>query len=309
MDIITWFIYNSTWHRVGDATLFPNNHMILEIVDGEMQNEGLRGNTVEIIAGGQEGMVKWLKNNDLRLNNRRDPAAKSIVGTVEYTSELTKEQKEIINLAFGSLSQEALKDADGNEARVTVAPCAINNHTLTDINNLIGDIEPNMKPWIMIVDSGDADISALLSVEDFKIQQTKMNNSVSISYMMEGGRSGSGYIMAILLPDLQAEMLLVILNTKRRGAMAGEDSKMQKYIMGNYPIMPLPEFRKRHDWMRGKIAEHQANPNLSVSSMAVELMFTELKHKIKDKDPDVYNLSSSTYDDTRLMKIIKEMHK
>jgi hypothetical protein len=34
-----------------------------------------------------------------------------------------------------------------------------------------------------------------------------------------------------------------------------------------------------------------------------------LKHKIKDKDPDVYNLSSSTYDDTRLMKIIKEMHK
>jgi len=258
-----------------------------------LQKEQDNQDATEIISGGQEGMMKYLKNHGLRLNNERDPASRSKVGSItKLDVPKNQEEKDWFNMAFDSLSKGqsvSTNDSGYSGAAVTVVPWAINNHTRIDITDLLGKLEVTLKPWIIVVDSGGGDISALMDINEFKIQQTKMNNAVSISHMMEGGRSGAGYIMVILLPDLQADMLVEILDKTRRGAMMGEDSRMVKYIMNEYPIVPLPEFKKRHDWMRSKIAEHTASPNKIQHTDPEALMFEELKTKIQNKHPDVYD--------------------
>lgn len=308
--VTTWYVVRDNtddFEMWGRALLFENNHMIL-YKDWHNQDP------TEIISGGQEGMMKYLKNHGLRLNNERDPSSRSKVGSITKLDMPNQETKERFNMAFDSLSKGqsvSTNDSGYSGAAITVVPWTINNHTRIDITDLLGKLEVTLKPWIIVVDSGGGDISALLDINEFKTQQTKMNNSVSISHMMEGGRSGAGYIMVILLPDLQADMLVEILNKPRRGAMMGEDSKMVKYIMNEYPMVPLPEFKKRHDWMRSKIAEHTASPNKIQNIDPESLMFEELKTKIQNKSPDVYDLSPliKTYDDTKLMKLIEQMHK
>jgi len=290
LNIINWKIYGPPsphqGNEIGDATLFDTNLMVLSIQYGH--NATFDEKT--IVSGGQDGMLKWLKRNELTLKYPQ----------ITTTDKPNDTQESLLRLGLTGQPKHKIQDGDGNNLTITI-PWSINNHGIMELSKYVGFIKPELKPWVVVV---DGDVAAFMHISDFK----KPHHGVTdydggghnfwIPFMMSGGRSHGGYIMVLYLPDLQSQMMVKALKSD----VEEEKTKILTYIMANFPTGPLPEFEDRMEWMT-----NHDDP---------DAMFNELQSLIRSKDPKVFNnnytldggyvVEGREYDDSAVWKNLEK---
>jgi len=225
MHIITFQVFsNEDTDPEGEALLFDTQLMVITLEDGK-----------KVISGGQDGMLKWLKNNDLFLK----------YPNIVRKDKPTDREDSMIRLGLTGQPKHKIQDDDGNNLTISI-PWSINNHGGLELTRYVGMIQPKLTPWVMVV---DGDVAAFMNIKDFNKPHYGVTDyeggghNFWIPFMMAGGRSGVGYIIVLYLPDLQAGMVLDAL--KRKGDKEG----VMTYINSTFPKSPLPEFEDRMVWM------------------------------------------------------------
>ena len=271
MWINTFDIVGSTGITSGEALLFDHALMIAEVGD----DIGMT-----FISGGQDGIVKWLDKNDLKLSWK----------SISRTQVPTAEQKLKIRMAMDKVTSVELDDGKLLKIELLM-PWAINELGHKTMTTKVGPLRPKEtnRTYVVVV---DGNIAAFMPMEAFQGSQYGITDyeggghNFWIPFMMSGGRSGTGYIMVSEVPQLQANILLKALKNQTKG------EKMQEilsYVLDNSLMAPLPEFQSRLNWMAQKSQEildeegdaEEANGN----------MHQQLARAIRSKQPEVFDNS------------------
>lgn len=274
MWINTFDIVGSTGITSGEALLFDNALMIAEVGD----DIGMT-----FISGGQDGIVKWLDKNDLKLSWK----------SISRTEVPTASQKLKLRMA---MDKEKSVELDGGKLLKIdlLMPWAINEVGHKTMTIKVGSLRPKEtnRTYVVVVDGS---IAAFMPMEAFQDPQYGITDyeggghNFWIPFMMTGGRSGTGYIMTAEVPQLQANILLKALKNQTKG------EKMQEilaYVLNNAPMTPLPEFQPRLEWMAQKQQELMDEQGEDYEEEEVGgKMHQQLARAIRSKQPEVFDNS------------------
>lgn len=272
MWINTFDIVGSTGITSGEALLFDNALMIAEVGD----DIGMT-----FISGGQDGIVKWLDKNDLKLSWK----------SISRTEVPTASQKLKLRMA---MDKEKTVELDGGKLLKIdlLMPWAINEVGHKTMTMKVGSLLPKEtnKTYVVVVDGS---IAAFMPMEAFQDPAYGITDyeggghNFWIPFMMSGGRSGTGYIMTTEVPQLQANILLKALKNQTKG------EKMEQilaYVLNNSPMAPLPEFESRLKWLGQTAQEIMDEEGVDASEANHEVM-NKLVRAIKAKKPEVFDNS------------------
>lgn len=272
MWINTFDIVGSTGITSGEALLFDNALMIAEVGD----DIGMT-----FISGGQDGIVKWLDKNDLKLSWK----------SISRTEVPTASQKLKLRMA---MDKEKTVELDGGKLLKIdlLMPWAINEVGHKTMTMKVGSLLPKEtnKTYVVVVDGS---IAAFMPMEAFQYPAYGITDyeggghNFWIPFMMSGGRSGTGYIMTTEVPQLQANILLKALKNQTKGEKMEE---ILAYVLNNSPMAPLPEFESRLKWLGQTAQEIMDEEGVDASEANHEVM-NKLVRAIKAKKPEVFDNS------------------
>jgi len=261
----------------GEVWLFDNALMIAEInVKG---NDGT--NYVIFKSGGQDGMMKWLRQNNYELSWK----------SIKRTQVPSTDQKTKIRMAMDSkLGLVDLGDGRFLNKSDIMTHWAINEVGHKNMSSKIGALQPKEtnRTYVVVVDGS---IAAFMPMEAFQNPQYGITDyeggghNFWIPFMMSGGRSGTGYIMTTEVPQLQANILLKALKNQTKG------DKMQEilgYVLNNSPMAPLPEFQPRLKWLAQTAQEIMDEQGID-AEQANQQVLNKLMRAIKAKNPEVFD--------------------
>lgn len=264
----------------GSATLFDRDLMIVEI-NTDASEEQPPTKYITTIAGGQDGMVNWLKKNDYRLQWK----------AIKRMDEPRGKDLTALKMALNLTMQEKSYDLeDGRVVRQKqLYPWSINDTGNLSMSRKLGSLQPDTKTYVLVVDGS---VAAWMPMEAFKDPRYGITDydggghNFWIPFMMSGGRSGSGYIMTTDVSPLQASILTLALKEKRDGS----DKKRQEimdYVFSNGGLKPLPEFEDRLKWVSDRTQELMNEGDSAETAHGQA--WKEAERKIRSKSSDVFN--------------------
>ncbi len=268
----------------GSATLFDSDLMIVEI-NTDASEEQPPTKYITTIAGGQDGMVNWLKKNDYRLQWKAIKKMDAPRG-----KDLTA-----LKMALNMTMQEKSYDLeDGRVVRQRqLYPWSINDTGNLSMSRKLGTLQPDTKTYVLVVDGS---VAAWMPMEAFKDPRYGITDydggghNFWIPFMMSGGRSGSGYIMTTDVSPLQASILTLALKEKRDAPVGFSHEKREEimdYVFSDGGLKPLPEFEDRLKWV-GDRTQELMNEGDSAET-AHGQAWKEAERKIRSKSSDVFN--------------------
>ena len=279
MWINTFDIVESTDpESAGEALLFDDALLIAELIT-DIDNGRA---TTTFISGGQDGIVKWLEQYDLKLSWK----------SIARTEVPTPEQKLKLRMAMTGKERSIELDG-GNLLKIDLLmPWAINELGHKTMNQKLGTLRPKEtnRTYVVVV---DGNIAAFMPMEAFKDPQYGITDyeggghNFWIPFMMSGGRSGTGYIMTTEVPQLQANILLKALKNQTKGEKMNE---IINYVLHTSPMTPLPEFQSRLEWM-AQTAQKIMDDQGVDAEVANGDMHQQLARAIRRKQPEVFDNS------------------
>ena len=266
----------------GSATLFDRDLMIVEIRT-DASEEDPPTKYITSIAGGQDGMVNWLKKNGYLL---RWKAIKRI--EAPRGKDLTA-----MKMALNMTMQEQSYDLEDGRVvkQKQLYPWSINDTGNLSMSRKLGTLQPDTKTYVLVVDGS---VAAWMPMEAFKDPRYGITDyeggghNFWIPFMMSGGRSGSGYIMTTDVSPLQASILTLALKEKRDKTVRDKKrEEIMDYVFSNGGLKPLPEFEDRLNWVNER-AKELMNEGDSAET-AHRQAWNEAERKMRSKSSDVFN--------------------